>query len=413
MPTFSTRRAARWSSWLCALLLTSPNVGFAQEPAAATPAPVEASKLPSRTLPPLAAVDNSSDASPDRGAGAAPSRPDRFMVTHRVVPYETVDGIAARYGVSRSELESWNKILKRNPSGLKAGWELKVRARIDAPPREKITYAVKFGDTWGEIATKFNVPADDLRRWNQKVPKQFKAGQKITVYTNPRARKVHKLVEGIDPRTAGSHGAGHGLLPLPEFEVPAGGHSVGTPNRGRLVGGIRLPESKLYTIRRPDEAWGSSHTVLNVQQAIAAFRRDSGYDGQVVVGAMSLPKGGRFRPHRSHQSGRDIDIRLPKKKGADPKSDSPNDIDWDASWLLVKSFMGEGDAEYIFLDHSRQKRLLDAAKRAGATAAEIDKAIQYPRSRKTNNGVVRHAEGHLIHVHIRVKCAADEARCES
>jgi LysM repeat protein len=395
--------------------MTPPNVGFAQEPVAVAPSDgPDASKLPTRiSSPQLAAVDQANDAStsPDRGAGAKPSVV-RTAIKHRVVPYESLDDIANRYGVTRAELHTWNKILKRNPGDLKAGWELKVLARIDAPPREKITYTVKFGDTWGEIATKFNVKEGDLHRWNRKVPRQFRANTKITVYTNPRARKARALAEGIDPRVAGAHGA-LGVLALPEFDVPVGGLSVGTPNRGRLVGGIRLPASKDYTIRRPDESWGSSHTVLNVQQAIAAFRRDSGYDGAVVVGAMSLPKGGRFRPHRSHQSGRDIDIRLPKRKGADPKSDSPNDIDWDASWLLVKSFMGEGDAEYIFLDYSRQKRLLDAAKRAGATAGEVDKAIQYPRSRKTNNGVVRHAEGHLIHIHIRVSCSADEARCES
>ncbi len=411
------RRAARWAAWACALLLTPPNVGHAWptavEPGA--PAPTSpASKLPSVTSPPLAVADQSSDASAsDRGTGAgAPKSAAPKLLVHRVVPYETLDMIGARYGVSRAELIAWNKLLKRNPNGLKAGWELKIRARIDAPPREKITYTVKYGDTWGEIAAKFNVPLEHLRKWNLKVPKQFKGGQKITVYTNPKARKVTaiKLAEGIDPAKASAHAGG---LALPEFEVPDGAVSIGTPNRGRLLGGIRLPESPLYTIRRPDEAFGSSHTILNVQQAIAAFRRDSGYDGKVVVGALSLQKGGRFRPHRSHQSGRDIDIRLPKKKGAALDSDSPNDIDWDASWLLVKSFMTEGDAEYIFLDYSRQKRLFEAAKRAGAKASELEKAIQWPRSRKTNNGVVRHAEGHMIHIHIRVACPPDEARCES
>jgi murein endopeptidase/LysM repeat protein len=380
------------TSALCALLLTPPSVGFASPPSSE-------SKLPTTISPPLAVVGDATDTTtPDRGTGVAPAK----WIKHRVVPYETLDEIGARYGVSRAELIAWNKMLKKP---LKAGWVLSIRARIDAPPRVKIVYEVAFGDTWAEIAAKFNVPADDLRKWNAKVPKAFKAGQKITVYTNPRARKVSSLVEGLDPKT--------GKPALPDFEVPMGGYSIGTPNRGRLMGGIKLPESKDYTIRRPDESYGSSHTVLNVQEAIAAFRRDSGYDGKVVIGALSLPKGGRFRPHRSHQSGRDIDIRLPKKRGAELDSDSPNDIDWDASWLLVKSFMQEGDAEYIFLDYSRQKRLYDAAKRAGATSSELDEAIQYPRSRKTNNGVVRHAEGHLIHIHIRVQCSEDEARCES
>lgn len=405
------RRAARWVAWCAALLLTPPNVGLASESTIAAPAidapaietPASDSKLPPKTSLPLAVADQATDAS-DRGTGVS-AKPTLKTVTHRVVPYETVDMICARYGVSRKELEAWNKILKKHPGYLKAGWELKIKPRIDAPPRVKTTYVVKFGDTWAEIAAKFNVPADHLRKWNPKTAKQFKAGTTITVYTNPKARKVSSITDGIDPAT--------GKPSLPQFEVPGGAYSIGTPNRGRLMGGIRLPESKDYTIRRPEEAFGSSHTILNIQEAIAAFRRDSGYDGKIVVGALSLPKGGRFRPHRSHQSGRDVDIRLPKKRGADLKSDNPNDIDWDASWLLVKSFMQEGDAEYIFLDYSRQKRLYEAAKRAGATSSELDKAIQYPRSRKTNNGVVRHAEGHLIHIHIRVKCSGDEARCES
>lgn len=360
--------------------------------------------LPVATAGALGDSDTNDAATSDKSGAAKPA--DRPAITHRVVPYESLEDIAARYGVSPKELASWNKILKRNPGKLQAGWELKVRARIAPPPREKITYAVKFGDTWGEIAGEFNVPEGDLHRWNRKVNRQFKAGQKITVYTNPRAPAVKKITstEPIDL-------AGVSITPR-EFDVPGGGISVGAPNRGRLTGGIPLPESDLYTIRRPDEAFGSSHTILEIQEAIAAFRDGSGYDGKLVIGAISLERGGRFRPHRSHQSGRDVDIRLPKKAGADLKSDSPADIDWDASWKLVLAFIEQGDAEYIFLDYSRQKRLYEAAKRAGASDAMLDKAIQYPRARKTNNGVLRHAEGHLIHVHVRVQCPRDQARCE-
>ena len=80
--------------------------------------------------------------------------------------------------------------------------------------------------------------------------------------------------------------------------------------------------------------------------------------------------------------------------------------------MLIQSFIEHGDATYIFLDYSRQKRLYEAAKAAGASSAELDKALQYPRPRNTNNGVVRHEEGHLIHVHVRVKCPENQARCE-
>ncbi|MBK6919501.1 MAG: penicillin-insensitive murein endopeptidase [Deltaproteobacteria bacterium] len=357
-----------------------------------------------------AADDRQDDAASERSGSPGP-KSERTLVKHRVVPYESVDSIATRYGVTRAELERWNKVLKGGQ--LKAGWTLKVMARVVPPPRQKISYEVQFGDTWQKIAQRFHVPEGDLHRWNRKVPRQFKAGQALVVYTDPKPRRV-SAVASVEPGKAGTLGQlpGEGTLTLPEFDVPQGGLSVGRPNRGKLVNGVALPESDLYTVRRPEEAFGSSHTILKLQQTISAFRQSSGYDGKIVIGAISLEHGGRFRPHHSHQSGRDIDIRLPKKAGASLKSESPNDIDWAASWVLIQSFIEHGDATYIFLDYSRQKRLYEAAKAAGASSAELDKALQYPRPRNTNNGVVRHEEGHLIHVHVRVKCPENQVRCE-
>jgi murein endopeptidase len=244
------------------------------------------------------------------------------------------------------------------------------------------------------------VREDDLRAWNKKVPRAFKAGQKLVVWTNPRPT-VTSSISTTGPR------------PLPVFDVPRGGYSMGLPNRGRLVDGVQLPDTDDYDVRRPEEAWGSSHTILNIQTALASFRRDSGYDGKIIVGAISKKSGGRFRPHRSHQSGRDVDIRLPKKKGADLRSDDPDDIDWVASWKMIKAFIDTGQSEYIFLDYSRQRRLLNAAKAAGASAEELEKSIQYPRGRHANLGIVRHNEGHLIHIHVRIACPKDQSRCQS
>jgi murein endopeptidase/LysM repeat protein len=340
------------------------------------------------------------------------AKPWRQWVTHTIVPRETLDEIANRYGVKPSEVVAWNKKLLGGGAMLRAGKPLKIHARVDIPPRKKIKYKVEFGDTWGEIAVKFNIEPDDLRSWNKNVPKQFKAGQSITVYTNPRPRPKLQTNPNYVP---GEDAVAVGLQPdaLPAIDVPRGGVSIGRPTKGRLYNGVQVPETDYYDVRRPDEAWGSSHTVLQLQTAIATFRRDSGYEGKIVIAALSKENGGRFRPHRSHQSGRDIDIRLPKKRGADLKSDDPNDIDWEASWKLIDAFIDTGEVEYIFLDYSRQKRLYDAAKKLGVKSDELGKAIQYPRARKTNNGLVRHAEGHLIHIHVRIECPDDQARCES
>jgi LysM repeat protein len=325
---------------------------------------------------------------------------ERKWIKHTVVPGERLKDIAARYGVTVAELKRWNK--KRIP---KSGWifanrKLSVYARQFPPPREKILYFVKRGDTWAKIADAHNVREKQLRRWNKKVPRRFKAGQKLVIYTNP--------VEQPDPAQPGEP------EPLPVFNVRAGGLAVGKPNRGRLVNGVELPDSDLYTKRKPDQSWGTSHAILQIQMAIAAFRRDSGYDGRLEIGAISRKHGGRFRPHSSHQTGRDVDIRLPVLPGV-PKGKSPkiDEIDWKASWELIKAFVATGEVEYIFLEYNRQRRLHKAAKAAGAGDEELRKILQYPRGRRTNNGTVRHSEGHVVHIHVRIRCAPRNSRCET
>jgi murein endopeptidase len=190
---------------------------------------------------------------------------------------------------------------------------------------------------------------------------------------------------------------------------------VGRPNRGRIVNSIALPENKkLYTIRKPEEAFGSSHALHNLQLAIANFRQATGFDRAIVIGAISKKGGGRLRPHSSHQSGRDVDVRLPVDKGVKgTAAENVSQVDWDATWALVSALVATGEIQYIFLSHSRQKYLYRAAKRAGASKDMLERIIQYPRKSGTNNGIVRHARGHTSHMHIRFTCAANEGRCES
>ena len=327
---------------------------------------------------------------------AAPKK--RKWITHKVVPGETFDTIGARYGVSKNEIIRWNKKRLGKKQWLYAGKTIKIFARVAPPPREKITYRVKFGDTWAKIAGKFNVSTNDLRRWNKKVPKRFKAGTNLTVYTNPRLPP---------PGAEGESGEA-----LPTIDVRDGGRAVGKPHRGKLISGVRMPKSKLYTLRDPDKSYGTSHAVRTIHTAIATFRRDTSWEGKIVIADLSKQGGGRMRPHKSHQVGRDVDIRLPKKPGAKKNSGSKG-IDWDMSWRLVKAFIDTGQVEYIFLDYQRQKLLLNAAKAAGVGTKELRKYIQYPQGSKKNKGVVRHSKGHYVHIHVRVKCAPGNRQCLS
>lgn len=338
---------------------------------------------------------------PEAAGEPEPGKAERRWITHRVVPRESLDTIAIRYGVSRDALLKWNKKKLGGKQWIYAGQELKVHARLFPPPREKITYVVVSGDTWPKIADRFGVPVGHLRDWNPKVPKKFKAGAKLKVYTDPKA-----------PPPTAAGGSGGGKAGLPDFHVRPGGYEVGRPNRGHLVNGVQLPASDMVRILDPDKVWGTSHTIEHLLEAIAAFRRDSGYDQPLTISSISLQKGGRFGPHSSHRTGRDVDVRLPRKAGA-PKGEAPSSIDWTYTWKLVEALVATGEVEYIFVSWSRQKYLYRAAQSDGATKAELEKLVQWPRKPNTNKGVVRHADGHTVHLHVRFKCTPGNSRCES
>jgi len=342
-------------------------------------------------------------------------------IKHEVIPGERLDDIAARYDVQPASLIRWNKLNKDKPR-IYAGHKLAVYTKRVPPPQQKITYTVKYGDTWNKIASAHHVDPDHLRqRWNPKVPRTFKAGQELIIWVDPLSDPdgLRSPTDELATASAGtSAGASAAAITktaavLPVVAIPKGAVSVGTPNKGKIVNSIALPENKkLYTIRKPDECYGSSHALYNLQLAIAQWRQATAYSGALMIGAISKKGGGRLRPHSSHQSGRDVDIRLPLQR-PDGDVNNVNDVDWDATWGLILALVGTGEVEYIFLTTDRQKHLLGAAKRAGASKDLIERILQYPETSGNKNGIVRNQKGHTAHIHVRFLCAANETRCET
>jgi hypothetical protein len=192
-----------------------------------------------------------------------------------------------------------------------------------------------------------------------------------------------------------------------------GGRSSGTPQAGRLVDGTPLPYAPaLYTRRNPARSFGSSHTIETVQAALGAMRHDKHVHAEVIIGDLSQPKGGWFPPHVSHQSGRDIDIRLIVAPGLDRTTlpTTPEQVDWDAMWALVHSFLETGQVTYVFLGWSRQPHLYAAARRAGVHRRVLEQWFQWP-DRNNPAAVIRHEDGHLAHIHVRLACSPADADC--
>ena len=327
-------------------------------------------------------------------------------VRHEVIPGETLEEVAARYDVEVKKLMLWNGIKTpakgQKPKPLRAGTTLRIRVAVDPPPpREAVEVLVAKGDTWEGLARQHGVDEAALKRWNRKFGGKLVAGKtKLVVWKEGSPVVLPTAVDGLAAKLAA-------------IKVRAGGISIGRPAHGRLVRGVELPDRPdLYSRRKPEEAYGSTHAITQLMAAIIRFRHETGFTRNISIGGISKARGGRFRPHKSHQSGRDIDIRMPVIASSEgKKSISSSDIDWKLTWKLMHAFISSGEVEYIFLDHPLQKKLYKAARELGVSKEELAGWIQWPNKAKTNKGVVRHVKGHRVHFHVRIRCAPHEKHC--
>jgi murein endopeptidase/LysM repeat protein len=351
------------------------------------------------------------------GAGA---RKRARWIKHRVIPGELLADIADRYGVHPRKLIRWNDLDRDRPR-LRAGQKLRVWTRIEPAERVRVRHVVRRGESWSRIASHYGVDMRQLRGyWNRGHGKGLRVGERLVVWVEHEPPQAKEAQDAQDAQGEASNQSDSGAEApdesgvggLPIVGVRQNGRSLGSPGRGRLSRGVQMPKNDaLYTVRNPEQSYGSSHTVMHLQRAIARFRARSGYDRELVIGDMSRRRGGRFRPHRSHRSGRDADIRLPIAEGvtAGTVPRDADQVDWDAAWSLVQSLIDSEQVQYIFLSRNRQRHLLRAARRAGVADEALEAWIQFPSRKRT--ALVRHARGHVKHIHVRFACGSDEPRC--
>ena len=314
-------------------------------------------------------------------------------VEHEVVPLETVEQIAHRYGVRPASLRMWNG-LSSTTSDLRTGAKLRVKPSRIAPQRRRFDYVVQPGDTWWRIGTRYGVDSADLRHTNWDAGQRLRVGQTLRMWIDP---VVYQWVR---------HGGEH------DHVVRRGAVGIGPPQAGRLVNGVLLPDSPYYTLKLPPTSYGTTHAVRQVLEAIVRFRSRSRYDKPLVFGSMSARHGGPLTGHLSHQTGRDLDIRLPLREGIpDWYAVEPKWVDWTALWHLVTALAETGEVMIIFFDYELQKHLHGAAVAAGATEDELARLLQWPRGSRAHVGLLRPSPGHEAHIHVRFTCGPYEPEC--
>lgn len=175
---------------------------------------------------------------------------------------------------------------------------------------------------------------------------------------------------------------------------------------GVLAQGLQLPAGLHYIVKRPDNAWGTPHTVRRIQDAVRRYHERAGAGGpKIHVGDISRKGGGAFPPHLSHRHGRDVDVGYvltgPEADETLFRNAGRHNLDVARTWALLDGFLATDAVHYIFMDHGLQKILYEHAVAEGVPAERLDRVFQYPRGRHAPNGLVRHWRGHVNHFHVR------------
>jgi len=181
-----------------------------------------------------------------------------------------------------------------------------------------------------------------------------------------------------------------------------GSLSLGQPNAGMLIGAVQLNTNDLFEVVAPYGAWATSETIDQLTAAARQLARQFPDGHKIYIGHLSARFGGRLRPHRSHQSGRDIDLSccyLPKAKAWYRRA-TRRTMDLPRSWALLRALLMNADVEYIFLNTSVQRLLGAYAEKAGEDPKWLDSIFGY-RGRHAAP-LVRHAWGHDTHWHVRL-----------
>lgn len=200
--------------------------------------------------------------------------------------------------------------------------------------------------------------------------------------------------------------------------------SVGVPHDGVLTHGMPLKRKgagyRLY--RKNGRHYGNPRLVRAIEHAALAVQKARPKSPALLVGDLSQRFGGQLQGHRSHRSGRDVDLLLyaltpdgrPVESpgfirfGADGLGHTDENkfyrIDVERLWILTKAFVEspEANVQWMFI-----ARWLEAL------------IIEYARAKQEDPELIWHAESVLLqpgdsaahddHIHLRIACTPEES----
>lgn len=193
--------------------------------------------------------------------------------------------------------------------------------------------------------------------------------------------------------------------------------SRGRSNKGRLYHARPMPEGNGYFLRdhRPN-SWGTDTTIRALATVFDSYAQAFPDAPPVNIGDLSKMRGGKLKPHKSHQSGRDIDFGFVHLGTSGQNAHqhftraSVANLDAEKTWFIVEQLARTGAVEVIYVDNSVQKMLYRYA--SGKLSPEQREFFfSSPRHKNSASSLLRHWPGHKNHFHVRFKCPEGQTGC--
>jgi len=197
--------------------------------------------------------------------------------------------------------------------------------------------------------------------------------------------------------------------------------SVGRPSDGWIIAPVRLPDqgpgfTTRDVWRTRNQRYGTDE-LIDLVVAVSGRMRTKVRDVRIVIADLSGPGGGEARMwHRSHQSGRDVDLlpymRDPEGRPYEPDAMHVFDangvatdgsgitLDVPRTWKLVRELLTapEATVQWVFMYQPLADKLIAHAEQIQEPEALISKAR---RALKQPGDSARHDD----HMHVRVYCS--------
>lgn len=194
-------------------------------------------------------------------------------------------------------------------------------------------------------------------------------------------------------------------------DTPA--RSIGSASGGHFVEGMPMITDTHWVVRNPARAWATPQTVRRLAAGLRHIAARYPGASTMMIGDMSRFGGGRIRPHRSHQSGRDADVsyyRLGRVDDGEFWDARSEEFDVARTWALFRYWIKRDWAEFIFVDHAIQQMLADYAYSVGEDPEFVQRVIEIEGGGKRS--IIRYSPGHTHHFHVRFRCARADTECK-